>query len=159
VALLLARELPPGADSQRINAEALQRMGRPGEAAHQLDGLATISDRTRRAELLCEAKVWAEAAAAYAGLLRDPALTADARGDAADRYGLALALSGGNPDRTLPNVKEGLAARVIAALPAQGIIAPSAAGVSLSLGIVERALDRAKQIETLLPAATSNPGA
>ena len=48
VALLLAHDLPANNDTRRVAAEALARMGRPGEAAHQLDAnldLAVVSPR------------------------------------------------------------------------------------------------------------------
>jgi hypothetical protein len=155
VALLLLRNLPVGADTQRAGADALERLGRPGDAAHRLDGLTTIADRLRRAALLCQAKAWSAAAAAYSELLRDPALTADARGEVADRYAFALALAGQSPDRTLPDVQGGVAARTLAALHPPGNPATMAAGSPLFLTAIEGSLQRAKQVETLLPASGS----
>jgi hypothetical protein len=156
VSLLLLRDLPAGADRQRTGADALERMGRPGDAAHELEGLPTIADRTRRAALLCQAKAWSDAAAVYADLLRDPALTADARGEVADRYGFALALSGSSPDRTLPSAQGGLAARTLSALPPKAVAA--AAQAPFSLRKIQSALDRAKQVETLLPSSEPKQG-
>jgi hypothetical protein len=158
VALLLLRALPASAETQRAGADALERSGRPGDAAHRLDGLTTVADRLRRAGLLCQAKAWTAATAAYADLLRDPALTADARGEVADRYGFALALAGQSPDRTLPDVQGGVAARTLAALRPPGGPATSAAGGPLFLPAIEGALERAKQVETLLPASPSKQG-
>ena len=118
----------------------------------------TVTDRLRRAALLCQAKTWSAAAAAYADLLRDPAVTADARGEVADRYGFALALAGQSPDRTLPDVQGGLAARTLAALRPPGSPASAAAGGPLFLPAIQGALERARQIETLLPASATKQG-
>jgi hypothetical protein len=159
VSMLLLHDLPVSPDTQRVSSDALERMGRPSDAAHQLDGLMSIADRTRRAALLCHAKAWGEAAAAYADLLRDPALTAEVRQEIADRYGFAVALSGSKPDRTLPHVEGGLAARTLAALaPKASPGTPAGTRTPLSLGAMQGALERAKQVETLLPQSGSNQG-
>ncbi len=158
VSMLLLHDLPIGPDTQRAGADAMERMGRPGDAAHQLDGLTSIADRIRRAALLCDAKAWGEAASAYADLLRDPALTAEVRQEVADRYGFAVALASGKPDRTLPHVEGGLAARTLAALAPKAGAGTAGARTPLTLGTMQGALERARQVETLLPPSGSNQG-
>jgi hypothetical protein len=149
VALLLVRDLSANSETHRIAADALERMGRPGEAAHQLDSNLDLADRSRRAALLCDAKAWGDAATAYADLLRDPALTGTSRSDAADRYSFAVALSVNNHDIPRPTVTEGLATRVLAAVPPSGSNVSAHAGTSIVS--IRDALERARQIETLLP--------
>lgn len=156
VALLLVRDLPESPATQRISADALEKMERPADAARQLDGLTGIADQTRRAELLFSAKAWGAAADAYATLLHEPTLSAEARKEAADRYGFALALSGTSPDRTLLPAKDALAERMISALPPSG--GAAAAGGALSLPTMKAALERARRIETLLPPVSSGKG-
>ncbi|PPQ27622.1 hypothetical protein [Rhodopila globiformis] len=154
-ALLLLQEVPATSATRRIAADAYEKMGRPADAAHQLDGLTGVADETRRAALLCDAKAWADAATAYADLLRNPGLSEPARRDAADRYGYALALSGGSPDRTLVPVSDKAAAQTLAALPPSR---PAPPGAALTYPAMKDALDRAKRIETLLPPAGSDKG-
>jgi hypothetical protein len=163
VALDLLRSAPPDDDMHRIAAMALARLARPVEAAHQLDGLTALPDRLQRARLLSEAKAWSDAADAYADLLRDPALAGDARREASDRYGLAVVLSGGHADPGLSLPGNGLAARALAALPSPKAEAgDAAAGEGKSahgaIAAVRGALQRARAIDTLLPAGTSNQG-
>ena len=104
---------------------------------------------SRRAALLCDAKAWADAAAAYADLLRDPSLTGKSRSDAADRYSFAIALSANDPNTPRLAVTEGPATRVLAAVPPLG--SDTSANAGSSIASIRGALERAKQIETLLP--------
>lgn len=154
VALILLRTVPPSDDAQRATAEAFARLDDPAKAADQLAGLTGITDRLWRARLLCDAKEWNAAANAYLDLLRNPALTGADRTDAVNRYGLALALSGGSPDPNLPVPSAGLAARILASLPEP---APSAGGRA-QVGAVRGALQRAKEVQSLLPEIQSNRG-
>jgi hypothetical protein len=152
----MLQNLTAGDDVRRATADALARMGHPGDAANQLGCLNGPPDQIRRAALLYDAKAWSDAAHAYADLLHDPALTGTARQEAADRYSLALALSQGSPERTLATAPDGLAAHVLAALPPAGADHPVTPAVSVDA--VRGALSRAKQIETLLPVTQSGKG-
>ncbi len=143
-ALTLLKSIPPDNAGRRIAAEALARMGKPVEAAHQLDGLEDPSDQTRRASLFYAAKEWSDASSAYADLLQNPSLGKEARVEAADRYALAVALSGKQPaaDRT---GYTGLAQHIFGALPEK------AGGPQPPVPAIRESLRRAGQIEAILP--------
>jgi len=144
VALTLLKDIPPNDDLQRVTAEALVRQGKPVDAAHQLEGNKDLADGMRRASLLYAAKDWPAAADQYATLLRNASLDKDARVEAADRYALALALSGRQPAEDLGGFT-GLAEHVIGALPEQ-------AGAPLPpVPTTRESLRRAAHIEALLP--------
>ena len=143
-ALTLLKTVPRSDESQRAGADAFVRLGKPVEAAHQLDGLKEASDRARRAALLYDGKEWSDAADAYAVVLRDGALAKEARDEAADRYALALALSGKQPAQGLSGFT-GLAEHVIGALPGQ------TDAQQQPVAAIRGSLRRAGQIEALLP--------
>ena len=143
-ALTLLKTVPRSDESQRAGADAFVRLGKPVEAAHQLDGLKEASDRARRAALLYDGKEWSDAADAYAVVLRDGALAKEARDEAADRYALALALSGKQPAQGLSGFT-GLAELVIGALPGQ------TDAQQQPVAAIRGSLRRAGQIEALLP--------
>ncbi len=145
-ALVMLNRLPAEDDTRRIAADALVRMNRPVDAARELDGIGAPADQIRRAGLLYEGKAWDEAAGAYAAVLRNPAISKEARADAADRYALALALSGAPPAEDLRSLG-GLAGRVLGALPNQATAPDASAPVNALRGAVERA----GAIEALLP--------
>jgi hypothetical protein len=143
-ALALLKTIPRNDDTQRAGADALVRLGKLVEGAHQLDDVNGASDQARRAALLYEAKEWSDAADAYAGVLRRPSLGKDARAEAADRYALALALSGKQPVEGLGRFT-GLAKHVLGALSGQADPQPR------PVAALRGALRRAVQIEALLP--------
>lgn len=144
-AMLLVRRLGDGDEPRRIAAEALARDSRLAEAAQQLDGVGALTDQTRRAAWLYQAKDWPGAAEAFARVLRNPDLGPEARAIAGDHYALALALAGQEPAEDLRGLT-GLATRVLGALPAGG---PDP-GADI-IGALRGAVRRAGQIETLLP--------
>ncbi len=143
-AIALLKDIPANDGTPHIAAEALQRLGKGEEAAHQLDASTDLSDKVMRASLFYEAKNWSEAVDGYAAVLRDPALTKEARAQAADHYALAVALSGQPPADDLRGFT-GLAEHVLGALP--GVIDTQQKPVSALRG----SLHRAAQIESLLP--------
>jgi hypothetical protein len=148
-ALLMLQALPADDAVHRIMADALLRVGRPNEAAQQLDGLADLSDRVRRTALLVAATDWPAAASACDALLHDPALDGALRHEVADRYSLAAALAGRPADPEVTAEPGSLAASVLPALPTTDND-PAADGPA-SLTSMRSALARARQIETLLP--------
>jgi hypothetical protein len=143
-ALTLLKNIPRDDDTQRAAADALVRLGKVAEAAHQLDGVKGSLDQARRAALLYEAKEWSDAADAYAGVLRNSSLAKEARDEAADRYALAVALSGKQPAEGLGGFT-GLAGHVLGALSGQ------ADSQQLPVAAIRGSLRRAGQIEALLP--------
>ncbi len=145
-ALALSKGISPDDGQHRVASEALARLGRKAEAAHQLDGSKDPSDEPRRAALLYEAKEWSDAATAYASVLHNPLLAKDARDAAADRYALALALSGKHPAKDIQGFT-GLADHVLGALP------PEQAAPSAPISAIRGSLQRAGRIEALLPPA------
>jgi hypothetical protein len=153
-ALALLKGLPDGIASHRIAADALRRLNQPVQAAHALDDVASAADRERRASLLFEGEAWKEAATAYAGLLADRGLAAEARDDVARRYALAVAMTGeaaGAAPKELPEEPS----RLLAAIPA-----PSSprVGSGPDMNALRGALERARSIETLLDPTTSRQG-
>jgi hypothetical protein len=158
VALDLLRSAPADDNLHRIAAMALARLARPEEAARELDGLTAIPDRLQRARLLSDAKAWNDAADAYADLLRNPALTGDARREASDRYGLAVVLAGGHADPGLALPGNSLAARALAALPSPAAEPGEGQSGRGAIAAVRGALQRARAIDSLLPAETSRKG-
>jgi hypothetical protein len=153
-ALELVRALPDDIAAHRIKAEALDRMEKPVQAAHALDGVTTIADRVRRAGLFFEGDAWKEAAGAYADLLRDSTLPDAMRDDLAKRYALAVAMSGEPANVNLSKLPDG-PAQMLAAMPPASA---GATGGSPSLTILRGALDRARHIETLLDPAPEHRG-
>jgi hypothetical protein len=152
-ALAAARAMSPGGEEQhRIASIALARLGRLGDAAHELDQSTQSDDLKRRAALLFAAKNWNAAATAYAGLLSDTTITGDARNEAAERYALALALSGSAPIAGLPPIA-GAPGSLLAIVQKP----ENAAGTTGEA--VQSALERAQRIETMLgPATTPRQG-
>jgi hypothetical protein len=144
LAMLKGRASTP--ETQRISAVALKRLGHPLDAAHQLDGLKDIDRQIERAALFYEARDWSDASDAYADVLRKDGLSQDQRGEAGDRYALALALAGKPPAADLRQFS-GLAQRVIEALPANGTSGDKPSPVSE----VRDSIRRAIQIEGILP--------
>jgi hypothetical protein len=155
-ALVMLQALPTDDAAHRATADALVRLGRPDDAAQQLDGLAGIADRMRRTELLAVAADWPAVVRACDELLRDPTLDGAMRRAVADRYSLALALSGQSPDHDVKPHAGSLGARVVAALPDIAGATPMNGAPSISR--VRDALMRARQIETLLPATDGKQG-
>ena len=155
-ALTLLRQVPASDETHRAASEALARLARPVEAARALDGLTAIADRLHRADLLLAGQAWADAAAAYADVLRDPALTDAARRQAFDSYSMTVALAGIQPDPKLSAPGQGLATRVLASLPPAQAVATDTArnAVTAARGAVQRA----KAIESLLPSGMPNQG-
>jgi hypothetical protein len=149
-AMALLHSLPPSPDQHRAASAALARLGQPREAAQELAGLGDLADRQRRAGLLFQAQAWPEAAAAYAELLRDPALEPAIRTEATQRLAGAAALAGGRPD--VP--AELLAAEpgVKALLQLSGEVSSPPRGVSG----VRAALARSREVEKILPAMGKN---
>jgi hypothetical protein len=150
-ALSVLPGMQDGDEPRRIASTALARLGRFADAAHRLDGLADRSDKERRAALLFQAESWSDAAAAYAELLVDAGVAGDARNDVAERYALALALSGGTPIKNLPT------------LPDQPtdllLVVPPPSGTAKTGDAVRDALDHAERIERLLaPTPTQQQG-
>jgi hypothetical protein len=152
-AMELVKALPDEMAAHRIAAQGLRRMRQPLQAAQVLDGATTIADRERRASLLFEAEAWPEATAAYADLLHDPMLPAVRRDDLATRYALSVAMSGSPANVTgmkLPDT----AARMLAVVPPPSADNQKKAGLSALRG----ALERARNIETLLDPPTARQG-
>jgi hypothetical protein len=167
-ALVMVQAMPQGDEVRRIAADALSRMGRPGDAAQQLAGVAGIDDQIRRTALLAAATDWPAAASACDALLHDPALAGAARRQVADRYSLALALAGGKADPTVTAEPGSLAAGVLAALPdARPDAGPEAGSDAANdpesdrsdqLDRMRNALAHARRIEKLLPSIETNQG-
>ncbi len=150
-ALAVLPGMPDGNEPRRIASTALAKLGRFADAAHRLDGLIDVIDKERRAALLFQAESWNDAATAYAELLADAGVAGDARNDIAERYALALALSGGTPAKNLP------------ALPDQPTnllaVVPPPDGTAKTGDAVRDALDHAQRIEQLLsPTPTQQQG-
>ncbi len=150
LALALLKSVSPDDNPQSVVAEALVRLGKPTEAAHQLDGIKDLTGRARRAALLYEAKAWPDAVDAYADVLRDPALDKGARDEVADRYALALALSGKQPAEGL-GAFTGLAEHVL------GALREKAASPQSPVPAIRESLRRAGEIEALMPPASPAP--
>ncbi|MDQ1077542.1 hypothetical protein [Pseudoroseomonas cervicalis] len=151
-ALALLRQLPPGEAVQRAAAAALARLGRPLEAAQELQGLRELPDRSARAGLLFQAQAWPDAMAAYAELLRDPGLDPAARAEATARLASAAALA-----RQRPGVPGELLAPeggAAALLQLSGGAPPTERGVPA----LRSAISRSRQVEQLLPAAAPRQG-
>jgi hypothetical protein len=145
-ALAMLRRLPSEDETRRIAADALVRLGRPVDAAREMEAMTAPADQVRRAHLLYEAKAWEDAAGAYATVLRNPATPKEAKADAADRYALAIAMSGGRPAEDLRGLG-GLAGKVLGALP----VATASIDPSAPVNALRGALERAGAIEALLP--------
>lgn len=151
-ALQLVQSMPTSPDMQRISATALERMKQPLDAAHALDGLPSVADRVRHANLFAVAQDWADAASAYVALLRDPGVTGSVRQDVLARYTSALALA--NPDADPGSLGQTAGAGSVAPLD------PSkpADSEQLTLPAIREVLDRAKRVETMLPADHAKKG-
>lgn len=149
-ALTLLQAIPASDETHRIAADALSRLNRFADAAHQFDGAQSVADRLRRASLLYRAKAWPDAADAYAAVVDDPALTGAARDDAMERYAIALALAGRTSVGTVAGAT-GLAARMFGALP------PASQSNEPLVSALSGSLQRAKLIEALLPDAGTGP--
>ena len=145
-ALAMLRRLPSEDETRRIAADALVRLGRPVDAAREMEAMTGPADQLRRAHLLYEAKAWEDAAGAYATVLRNPATPKEAKADAADRYALAIAMSGGRPAEDLRGLG-GLAGKVLGALP----VATASIDPTAPVNALRGALERAGAIEALLP--------
>jgi predicted acyl esterase len=143
--------MAPGPDAQRVASDALVRLGRVMEAARQLEGSSDVADQTRRATMFFEARMWPDAAEAYADVLHNSSLPSANRAEATDRYALALALSGKAPTGDLGNMG-GLARQVIGALP-QDRNDNRATAVSA----LRNSLQRAGQIETMVSEPSKTP--
>jgi hypothetical protein len=151
-ALSMLKGRAPTPETQRISAVALKRLGHPLDAAHQLDGLKDVDREIERAALFYEARDWGDASDAYAEVLRKDGLSQDQRGEAGDRYALALALAGKPPAADLRQFS-GLAQRVIEALPSNNAGGDKPSPVSE----VRDSIRRAIQIEGILPPADHPP--
>lgn len=151
-ALQLAQSLPSGPDVQRIGARALERMKHPLDAAHQLDGLPSIADRIHRADLFTAAQDWPDAATAYVELLRDPGVTGQVRQDVLARYTSVLALA--NPNADPASLEQADAASSVATWDPSKPADPG----QLTLPAIREVLDRAKRVETMLPANHAKQG-
>ena len=140
-----------GDEQRRIASIALARLGRFADAAHRLDGLTDLADKERRAGLLFQAESWRDAAAAYVELLADAGVAGDARNDVAERYALALTLSGGTVDKNLPTLPD---------QPSNLLsVVPPPNGTANTGEAVRDALDHAERIERLLaPIPTQQQG-
>lgn len=145
-ALAMLARLPVQDETRRIAADALVRLGRRVDAAREMEAMTAPADQARRAHLLYEAKAWEDAAGAYATVLRNPATPKEIKADAADRYALSVAMSGGRPAEDLRGLG-GLAGRVLGALP----VATATADPSAAVNALRGALERAGAIESLLP--------
>ncbi len=145
-ALAMLRRLPSEDETRRIAADAMVRLGRPVDAAREMEAMTAPADQVRRAHLLYEAKAWEDAAGAYATVLRNPATAKEAKADAADRYALAIAMSGGRPAEDLRGLG-GLAGKVLRALP----VATASIDPTAPVNALRGALERAGAIEALLP--------
>lgn len=149
-AMALLRGLPETADTHRAAAAALGRMGKPLEAAQELQLLRELPDRLARAEWLFQAQAWVEAANAYAELLRDPELDAGKRAEATARLASASALA-----RQRPSVAPELLSPESSAttlLQLSGDTGRPTRGVAAA----RSAISRSRQIESLLPQTGSN---
>lgn len=152
-ALALLRALPVTDEVHRIAASALARLGRPADAARELEGMRTIADQTARARYFYTAQNWPEAMTAYAELLREPALDTASRADATSRYVGAAALSP-RPAAAVPSELLTLQDAGTTAL-LQLASEPASATASAQQGMeqVRGAIERAKRIEALLAPA------
>ena len=151
-ALTLLQAIPASDETHRIAADALSRLNRFADAAHEFDGARSVADRLRRASLFYQAKAWPDAADAYAAVVGDPALTGAVRDNALERYAIALALAG----RTSVGIVAGAtgpAARMFGALP------PAPQPNEPLVSALNGSLQRARLIEALLPEADSGPKA
>ncbi|MFC7611451.1 hypothetical protein [Teichococcus aestuarii] len=149
-AMALLRGLPETADTHRAAAAALGRMGKPLEAAQELQSLRALPDRLARAEWLFQAQAWVEAANAYAELLRDPGLDAAKRAEATARLASASALA-----RQRPSVApELLAPESSSATLLQ--LSGDTGGPMRGVAAARSAISRSRQIESLLPETGSN---
>ena len=153
-ALTMLQSVPDGDASHRIAADALDRMGKFTEAAHQLDAANTPADKQRRADLLFRAAVWSDAATAYADVLASAAPDDTARNDAAERYALALTMAGATRPAAPPALPE-LPSRLLAVLSPEAPVAPPA---DAAIPAMRSALDRARLIEQLLEPAAAHQG-
>jgi hypothetical protein len=153
-ALTMLQAVPDGDATHRIAAAALERIGRFADAAHALDPATDLADKRQRAGLLFRAAAWSDAATAYADVLAAAGSDDAARGNAAERYALALALAGGTPPDAAPKLPES-PARLLAVLQPEPASAPSA---TAALPALRGALDRARLVEQLLPPATAHQG-
>jgi hypothetical protein len=143
-ALALLATLAPGEAARRAAAEALARLGRPEEAAAQLEPLRGTADLARRAELLFQARSWRAAGSAYGDLLRDPGLPTAARADATARLASASALG---------QQKSGVPPELLATGTASAAmlrLADSTPPVATGIAGVRGAIERSRQIEALL---------
>lgn len=150
-AMALLRALPPAEAVHRAASAALARMGKPEEAAAELAGLSDMADRQARAALLFQAKAWPEAATAYAGLLRDPALEPAARAEATTRLASAAALA-----RQAPAVPAELLAPQSGTAALLQLSASHAAAPAGGVAAMRAAITRSRQIEKLLPDTRKN---
>jgi len=150
-AMALLRALPPSAEVHRAASAALARMGQIQQAAAELAGLSGLADRQARAALLFQAKAWPEAAAAYAELLRDPALEPAARGEATTRLASAAALA-----RQRPAVPAELLAPQNGTAALLQLSAGHAAAPANGVAAMRAAIARSRQIEKLLPETRKN---
>lgn len=150
-AMAMLRALPPSAAVQRAASAALVRMGQIRQAAAELANLTDLEDRQTRAALLFQAKDWAEAATAYAELLRDPALDATARGEATTRLASAAALA-----RQRPTVPAELLAPKDSSAALLQLSTESAAPPTDGVAAMRAAIARSRQIEKLLPETGKN---
>jgi hypothetical protein len=147
-ALALLQPLPAGEAARRSASLALARLGRPLEAAQALAGLEELADRQARAGLLFQGQAWGEAAAAYAGLLREASLEPAARSEATARLASAAAL--GRQRVAVPG--ELLAPEPGAAALLQLSDAAAPAAAPRGVAAVRQAISRSRQIEQVLPA-------
>lgn len=143
VALDMLKRTPLTEATRRVAAEALMRLNRPLDAAAQLDGVTNAADQMRRAGLLYDAKSWNDSVNAYATALRNSGLTKPDRALASERYALSLALAGQAPAEDLKGATGKMAPPPPAAAPVNG---------ADTVAALRGALQRAGQVETLLPA-------
>ena len=150
-ALAVLSNMQDGDEPRRIASSALATLGRFADAAHKLDNSPDRTDKERRAALLFQAESWNDAATAYAELLVDAGVAGDARNDVAERYALALALSGGTPAKNLPELPD---------QPTNLLsVVPPPNGAANTGEAVRDALDHAQRIEQLLaPTPTQQQG-
>lgn len=149
-AMALLRGLPESPGAHRIAAMALGRMGKPFEAAQELQSLRELPDRLLRAEWLFQAQAWLEAANAYAELLRDPALDATKRAEATARLASASALA-----RQRPSVAPELLAPESSATTLLQLSGDTT-GPTRGVAAARSAISRSRQIESLLPETGKN---
>ena len=150
-ALALLRGLPPSPEVQRAASAALVRLGKPQDAADELAGLKALDDRQARAGLLFQAKAWPAAAAAYAELLRDPALEPAARSEATARLASAAALA-----RQRPAVPAELLAPKSGAAALLQLSGDPAGAPANGVAALRSAIARSRAIEKLLPETGKN---